>query len=196
MIVAVAAIGLIVTTALAAPGRLVTGEEVIFTEVNGLPRWVGLPLEGIMQLGGFVASLAVAAVAALRGRSRVALAAGGGWALVRITSSIMKATVGRDRPPAFFADVALRQHLPADNGFPSSHAANAAALAVVVAWALPRARLPVVLVAVLVGVARLYVGVHLPLDLVGGWCLGVLCGLTAIALVTRLTGRNVSEHVR
>ena len=194
---AVAAIGLIATTAMAAPGRLVAGEAAIFDGVNDLPRWAGLPLEGLMHLGTFVAALAVAAVAALRGRRRLAVAAAGGWALVRVTSSLMKATVGRERPPSFFADAVLRQHLPHDNGFPSSHAANAAALAVVVAWAFPRWRWPLALVAALVGVARLYVGVHLPLDLAGGWCLGLICGLVVVALVERFVPRpKVSHDVR
>lgn len=190
---AVAAIGLIATTAMAAPGRLVTGEAAIFGWANGLPRWVGGPLEVVMQLGSFVAALAVAAVALVTGRRRLALAAAGGWALVRVTSSIMKAGVGRERPPSLLADVVLRQHLPGDNGFPSSHSANAAALAVVLAWAFPRWRVPLAVLAGLVGLARLHVGVHLPLDLVGGWCLGLLCGLAVVTLVSR---SRVSDHVR
>ena len=36
------------------------------------------------------------------------------------------------------------------------------------------------------GLGRLHVGVHLPLDLVGGWCLGVLCGAAGLAVVARL----------
>ena len=184
-LLAVAAIGLIATTVMTAPGRLVTGEAAVFGWANDLPRWVGLPLEGVMQLGSFAAALGAGVVALVTGRRRLAVGAVAGWALVRITSSLMKAAVGRERPPSFFADAVLRQHLPSDNGFPSSHAANAAALAVVVTWAFPRWRWPLALVAVLVGLARLYVGVHLPLDLVGGWCLGVLCGLATAALATR-----------
>jgi membrane-associated phospholipid phosphatase len=185
-LLAVAAIGLIATTAMAVPGRLVTGEAAIFRWANDLPRWAGVPLEGVMHLGSFAAALAVGAVALLTGRRRLAAGAVVGWALVRITSSLMKAGVGRERPPAFFADAVVRQHLPSDNGFPSSHSANAAVLAVVVAGAFPRWRWPLAVVAGLVGLSRLYVGVHLPLDLVGGWCLGVLCGLVTVALATRL----------
>lgn len=195
----VAAIGLVAATVAAVPGELVGGEATTFEAANDLPRWAGLPLEATMHLGSFVASLAVAAAAALAGRSRLAIAAGCAWALARISGGIMKAAVGRPRPPSLLPDVVLRQHLPADNGFPSGHSANAAALAVVLGWAFPRWRVPLAVVAVLVGVARLYVGVHLPLDLVGGWCLGILCGLAVVTVLARLVpedGPKVDDDVR
>jgi undecaprenyl-diphosphatase len=134
-----------------------------------------------------VAALVVVAGAALRGRRRLALTVLLAWAVVRATSAAMKLVVDRGRPPELVDDVVLRQHLPFDQGFPSAHSATAAAVAVVLARAHPRLRVPLAVLAGLVGVARLYVGVHLPLDLVGGWCLGVVGGLAAVAAVDRWT---------
>ncbi|HEV7722356.1 MAG TPA: phosphatase PAP2 family protein [Iamia sp.] len=168
---------------MAVPGRLVTGETAILTWANDLPRWVGAPLELGMNLGASIGAATVVVVGFLARKRRVATAGFLAWLAARLVCTIMKAAVDRARPPGLVADVVLRQHLPSDGGFPSSHSAIAAALAVVAGWGWPRLRLPLALGAVLVGLARLYVGVHLPLDLVGGWALGVLCGLLAVAVV-------------
>ena len=57
--------------------------------------------------------------------------------------------------------------------------------AVVVGGALPRWRAPVVVLALAVAAARMYVGVHLPLDLVGGAALGLLAGIGVAAALDR-----------
>lgn len=183
VLVTAAAIMLAISTGLAAQGGLVVGERPVFEALNDLPRPAGLPLVVVMGAGTSVGSLLLALVALLAGRRRAAAAIGGAWLVARILSTVMKVTVDRARAPGLIADAVLRQHLPADPGFPSSHAALAGGLAVAVGWAWPRARWPALVVAVLVGLARMYVGVHLPLDVVGGAALGVLSGLVAVALV-------------
>lgn len=183
---AVAVAVLATTIAMAAPGRVVAGETGVFEALNGLPRPAGLVLQAVMPAGTSLAALAVALVALLCRRRRAAVAVLAGWAIARVASTVLKATVGRDRPPALLTDVDLRQHLPGDGGFPSSHAAIAVAVAVAIGWAWPTARWPALAVAVLVALARCYVGVHLPLDLVGGAALGVVAGLAATAMTDRL----------
>ena len=42
--------------------------------------------------------------------------------------------------------------------------------------------------AILVGLARVVHGVHLPADLVGGWSLGILIAMGALWVVDRLGG--------
>ena len=65
-------------------------------------------------------------------------------------------------------------------GYVSAHTAVAVALAAAIAPSFPRAaQVVAVVLAVLVGFARIYAGAHLPLDVVGGAGLGLVCGTLA-----------------
>jgi membrane-associated phospholipid phosphatase len=94
-----------------------------------------------------------------------------------IVEWLLKTTLARPRPE----DVSA--------GFPSGHAAAAAAFAVIVAWLVGRSRLRpatqagvcalVLLAAVLVGLARIQLRAHWPSDVLGGWALGIACAAGA-----------------
>ncbi len=91
-------------------------------------------------------------------------------------SKMVKTTVSRGRPEALLVNVHLREHAHG-LGYVSGHSAVAFALAAVLVPSLPRVWQPVAwVVAALVAVARVYAGVHLPLDVVGGAGLGLLLG--------------------
>ena len=75
---------------------------------------------------------------------------------------------------------------PHTGSFPSGHAATAFACATVIAWASPRLAVPAFVLAALVAWSRVYVGVHWPLDVLGGAALGVL---VATALLKLARGR-------
>lgn len=173
------------TTVLAVEGRVVAGETTVLVAVNGLPTAVRLPLEVAMVAGTAWAAAGVAGVALVVRRVPVALTAIGAWAVARALSRVLKGAIDRPRPSLLLDEVVVRIGLPHDAGFPSSHAAIAAALAVVVGRAWPVARIPAALVAVAAGLGRLAVGVHLPLDVVAGWSLGALTGLAAVAVAGR-----------
>ncbi len=70
--------------------------------------------------------------------------------------------------------------------WPSSHAAIAAALATVLLLTVARGRAGrglVIAVAVLVATARVYLGAHWGLDVLGGAALGVLAGYVAVLVI-------------
>ena len=99
----------------------------------------------------------------------------------------------RPRPAAFLPDVRGRGRDAAGLGYLSGHAAVAAALG---AAALPRlgpAGRALTLTAIpLVGLTRLYVGAHLPLDIAGGAALG-LAADAAAGLVLARTVRTLRK---
>ncbi|MGH3018144.1 MAG: phosphatase PAP2 family protein [Gaiellaceae bacterium] len=75
------------------------------------------------------------------------------------------------------------------SAFPSGHAATSFAAAVVLALALPALAPAFLVLAAAVSFSRLYVGVHFPLDTVGGADLG-LAVATALLLLVRALQRS------
>jgi undecaprenyl-diphosphatase len=163
-------------------------EAAVFRVLNGttvLPFVVVWP---VMQLGNvLVVPVSVALAAALR-RWRLAgelLLAGAGTYLL---AKVVKGIVPRGRPDGLLADVVIRGAAAHGRGFISGHAATLAALvAVAWPWLGRRARIAVTVLVVVVCLARVYVGAHLPLDVVGG----VGLGLAVAGAVRLLLGRPV-----
>lgn len=82
------------------------------------------------------------------------------------------------------------------NSFPSGHTSAAFAAGLVWARTLPKAwmRRTAVIQAVLMGLSRLYVGVHYPSDVVSGAVVGTVCALLALR-IGRLWQRRQNRHV-
>ena len=162
------------------------------------PAWLPVAAIDLTALGGtavltLVTVLGVGLVLAFRNWQRalfIAVAIGGGTAL----SGLLKLDYARPRP-------AIVAHLVgvSSASFPSGHAMNSAivylTLAALGARALvePRARRYVIVVALLltllVGSTRVYLGVHWPTDVFAGWAAGggwaLLCWAVADALRSR-----------
>lgn len=102
------------------------------------------------------------------------------------------ALLGALHPEArpFVTDSATRQLIPhaADNGLPSDHALVSFGVAGVVLWWRRAPGLMLLAVAVLIGVARVYVGVHWPGDIAAGAMIGLLAGWLAACTVPWWTG--------
>ena len=90
-----------------------------------------------------------------------------------------------DRPRPCLVDPQRVKHplgCGAGRSFPSTHAADTAAAAAVFSWAVPRLSPLGVAIALLVGISRVYLGVHWPTDVLAGWALGALVGMAVVAV--------------
>jgi undecaprenyl-diphosphatase len=113
------------------------------------------------------------------------------WYLARV----IKDVVGRERPAALISDTILRQAPAGGGGYVSGHAAVAFALATVLHPYLPRPwRVVAWGLAAVVGFARVYVGAHLPLDIVGGAGLGCVVGIVVLLIVEPWRGDDEFEE--
>jgi membrane-associated phospholipid phosphatase len=143
-----------------------------------------------MQYGTFATVPLLAAVALARRRPRVAMALAASGTAAWYLAKAVKPLAGRGRPASLLPGVHLRGSEEGDLGFPSGHAAVSAALTVVLWPDLPPAgRRALAGLCGIVSLARLYVGAHLPLDVVGGAALGVAVGSGVNALTARSRSR-------
>jgi membrane-associated phospholipid phosphatase len=170
-------------TASAARRGLAPGEEDAFRVANELPDDVYPVIWAPMQYGTFGTTPALAAVAAIRGRRSLALSLFAAGTAAWLGAKGIKALVRRARPGGVVDDVRIRGGEDDAHGFPSGHAAVSAALTTVALPALPsEARAGAVGLAGVVSFALVYIGAHLPLDVVGGASLGVAVG-SAVRLI-------------
>ena len=175
---------ILVASLVAATGEVPGWEQAIFHGINGLPDFLEKPM-WVFQLAGLLfVPAGVAVVAAVFRKWRLVL----GLLLLMplkllVEKQVVKALVERQRPGTSicagdtscgnFRDVPME-----GLSFVSGHAIIAWGVATLLWPYLPgRWKWAPVAVAVLNSVARVYLGAHNPLDVVGGGAIGVALGV-------------------
>ncbi len=192
--VAIVALGMIVEIAdsVREADRLVrVDHQIIRFLIDHRTSWLTIVAKVVTQMaGGFVvAPVVIVTVAALirTGYRRIALVVALSSLGTVVLVAFTKHLVSRARPP-------VAEHLVSAHGlaFPSGHSAQSVACYGALAWVVwelgrtRRARVLAVggaaIIAIAVGLSRVYLGVHWPSDVVSGWLLGI--GLLAALVGT------------
>jgi membrane-associated phospholipid phosphatase len=161
-------------------------EAAVFRVLNGTTVLPFVLVWPVMQLGNVLVVPASALLAAGLRRwllsAELVLAGAGAY----VGAKIVKGIWPRGRPDGLLDDVVIRGEEALGRGFVSGHAATLAALAGVAwPWLGRRGRVAAAVLVTVVCLARVHVGAHLPLDVVGGAGLGL-----AVAGVVRLVLRG------
>jgi membrane-associated phospholipid phosphatase/predicted Ser/Thr protein kinase len=154
-------------------------EAALFRVVNGLalPGWTWPGVWLVMQLGVIGAVPLVAVLALATKRLRLALDAVLAAGSIYLIAKLVKEFVQRGRPQTLLGDVHILGEPARGLGYVSGHSAVAVALATVASPYLGRqARRVAWILAGCVCLARMYVGAHLPYDVIGGAALGWAAG--------------------
>jgi membrane-associated phospholipid phosphatase len=184
-----------VCAVVAADGRVGPVERATFHAVNGLPEWLYRPMVLFQYLGVLAMPLVVAAGALAFRRWRLAAALVLVVPLKLALERVVKLLVARERPGTTVPHAVLRGVHSAGLSFVSGHAIITFAIAGLLALVLPR-RWGIVafVLASLNAVARVYLGAHNPLDVVGGAVVGLAIA-AALDLVLNVAGdRQSSRH--
>jgi membrane-associated phospholipid phosphatase len=177
---------LLVTTLPVNPSHVPDAEAAVFRVVNGTTVLPFVLVWPVMQLGNVLVVPASVLVAAASRRWRLAVELLIAGTATYLLAKVVKGIWPRGRPDGLLADVVIRGAEAHGRGFVSGHAATLAALAAVAwPWLGRRGRIAVAVLVAVVCLARVYVGAHLPLDVVGGAALG----LAVAGLVRLLFGR-------
>ncbi|RWZ82020.1 MAG: phosphatase PAP2 family protein [Candidatus Chaera renei] len=160
----------------------------LFNWINHWPAWLVGLMALITMLGTWQFAVLAVVGCLVAGRKALAWRIGLAALLAGLLSVSLKIAVNRPRPLGLLPDTITRwPDLLQDQGFPSGHSATAAAVAVAILLCLPAARRRtwfwlLAMLPLAVGLSRIYLGVHLPLDVLGGWAVGWLAaGIAQLA---------------
>jgi undecaprenyl-diphosphatase len=182
---------------IAAVSTVTSFEASLFHLVNSLPSWLYPLLWLVMQLGTFGAIFVFAGIALLTRRIRLALELVGAGLAAYYSAIGIKDIVERHRPAELLQGVVIHGSAAKGLGYPSGHTAVAAALAATaVPFLVRRWRRWIWVIPITVGIARVFVGAHLPLDVVGGFVLGWTIGAAVHLVAGSPSGRVTEPDVR
>lgn len=170
----VCAVSLFFISVIASRSAAMTEPEiVVFKAIYNLPDSLHFFFYVITQLGSIYMLGLLLLIYTFRRRYHIMLRLLLSGTLAYMVAGMAKDLWGRMRPFEFLPGVVSLEYMVRGAGFPSGHMALATALVFTMGHYLPAKYRPLLAFALLsVGLSRIYLGVHAPLDIVGGFAIG------------------------
>jgi undecaprenyl-diphosphatase len=162
--------------------HLISGDRLLLEAMEGV-RWGPLTVMFVLLSAWWmkgVAFVAIGAIGDVRCRRRLpaaTLIAAVSVGIGSLIVALLKESLDRPRPEHADPGIDAAVATPGSPSFPSGHTATAFAAAAAVGAFYPRLRWPLYSLAALVGLSRIYLGVHFTLDVAAGAILGTAIGL-------------------
>ncbi|MFK7691177.1 phosphatase PAP2 family protein [Paenibacillus sp. HJGM_3] len=140
----------------------------------------------ITHLGGATATIVICLSIGLAVRGNLRLAA---WqallalAVSHIPVALVKKKYPRQRPYLAHPGVIFGKNPLKDHSFPSGHSTAIFSVVIPFVFAAPGFALPLITLAVMVSLSRIYLGLHYPSDCIAGSVLGMGAAFSAVAFV-------------
>lgn len=112
-----------------------------------------------------------------------------GWIFANFLTDLWKAFVHFPRPNNLIPDVIMRVGHSDSMGTASAHSANMMFVAAVFLYYFRWWGIPWLVLAILVGISRVYVGAHFPSQVLLGWTTGIAAAAIVIGLVKLILSR-------
>lgn len=188
------ALGLFIISVIASRGAQMSAWEIsLFQSVYDLPDFLHPVFFVITQFGSIYVLALLLILYLARKHYHIVLRLLLTGTLAYLLTGVAKDLWGRARPTELLLYIVNLDYIVRGPGFPSGHMALAAALALTIGHYLPKKYhwIPIVWI-VGVGLSRMYLGVHAPLDIVGGFAIG--WGAYALFRHVRLYDINFSRR--
>ena len=110
-----------------------------------------------------------------------------------IGNGIIKNIVARERPCWIDTSINLLIANPKDYSFPSGHTLAAFETAVTIYLFNKKYGIPSIILAILIGISRLYLFVHFPTDVLGGAILGTTIAISVFIIGNRIINKKIND---
>ena len=116
------------------------------------------------------------------------------YGVATVLANLLKVAFDRPRPPVDHPEIHPLVAVPSSASMPSGHAAGAFAAAVAVGLVHPRLRWPLLALAALIALSRVWLGVHYLSDVIVGAAFGTAVALAVYRLTAFLRTRSMPSH--
>ncbi|HEY5560769.1 MAG TPA: phosphatase PAP2 family protein [Clostridiaceae bacterium] len=145
--------------------------------------WIDYIMLGFTQIGNFIFALMVALILFLRGNSLLAFELILGLLTLGLIVQLMKVLIHRTRPYIRLKNIRIVGSRASGRSFPSGHTSQSFFMATLLLQYYHfnvYGCLGLYAIALLVGITRIYVGMHYPRDVIAGAILGTAWGLLGV----------------